>query len=253
MNGVRATPSVSVPVCAVTSVVPVCVVSRCVFTSVAKCVLRRTHRAGERRHVRETSCVRATPCASTTPCATLSETPRTNEPPCASGVVASVPACVLPGTPCVKGAPQVEETTCAREAARVFEPPCVDETPRVSAPACVSSVVSVSEARVSDRPCVRVTACVRSLYTREMSVAMREYAAASPVVGMNVNGKVLCSLGLVARRCARVEWRQRLRLWRAKCRVAAVVAFGTVPGLHGRARVVRAVPRTRPPRARLRW
>ena len=44
--------SVSVPVCAVTSVVPVCVVSRCVYTSVARCVLRRTHRAGERRCVR---------------------------------------------------------------------------------------------------------------------------------------------------------------------------------------------------------
>ena len=32
--------------------VPVCVVSRCVFTSVAKCVLQRTHSAGERRCVR---------------------------------------------------------------------------------------------------------------------------------------------------------------------------------------------------------
>ena len=121
-----------------------------------------------------------------------------------------MPACVLPGTPCVKGAPQVEETTCARDAARVCEPPCVDETPRVSAPVGVSGVVCVYEARcVSDLPCVRVTACVRSLYTREMSVAMREHAAVSPVVGMkgNVNGNV-CSLGLVARRCARVEWRQ---------------------------------------------
>ena len=44
-------PRVSVPVCVVASVVPVCVVSRCVFTSVAKCVLRRMHRAGERRCV----------------------------------------------------------------------------------------------------------------------------------------------------------------------------------------------------------
>ena len=68
---------------------------------------------------------------------------------------------------------------------------------------------------------------------------------------MNGNG-IACSLGLVARRCARAEWRQRLRLWRDKCRVAAVVANGTVPGLHSRARFVRAVPRTRPPRARLR-
>ena len=175
--------------------------------------------------------VRAAPC--------MSETP--SEPPCASGVVTGVPACVLPGTPCVKGAPQGEETMCAREVARVCEPPCVDETPRVSAPA---GVVCVSEARVRVRPCVR-TACVRSLYTREMSVAMREHAAASP--GARVNGNVIeCSLGVVARRCAWRERRQRLRLWRAKCRVAAVVVNGTVPGLHGRAWMVRAVPRTKP-------
>ena len=81
--------------------------------------------------------------------------------------------------------------------------------------------------------------------------AMCEHAAASPDVRMNAN-LIVCSMGLVARRCARVAWRLRLRLWRAKCRVAAVVVIGTVPGLHGRARVVRAVPRTRPPRARLR-
>ena len=58
---------------------------------------------------------------SATPCAR--ETPRMDEAPCASGVLTSVPECVLPGTPCVKGAPQVEETTCAREAPRVCEPP----------------------------------------------------------------------------------------------------------------------------------
>ena len=44
-------PGVSVPVCVVTSVVPVCVVSTCVYMSVAKCVLQRTHSAGERRSV----------------------------------------------------------------------------------------------------------------------------------------------------------------------------------------------------------
>ena len=184
-----------------------------------------------------------------TPSATPSETPRTNKPPCASGVVASVPACMLPGTPCVKGAPQGEETTCAREAARVCgPPPCVDETPRVSAP---TGVVCVNEARVSERPCGRVTACVRSLYTRQMSVAMREHAAASPGVRMNGNA-IESSLGVVTRRSVWREWRLRLRLWRDKCRVAAVVAMGTGPGLHGSVRVVRAVPRTRPPRARLR-
>ena len=174
-------------------------------------------------------------------------------PPCASGVVTGVPECVLPGTPCVKGAPQGEETTCARETARVCEPPCVVETPRVSAPAGVSGVVCVSEARESDRPCVKVTACVRSLCEREMSVGMREHVAASPGVSVNGNAMV-CSMSLVARGSlsARRAWRLRLRLWREKCRVAAVVVNGTVPGLHGRARVVRAVPRTRPPRARLR-
>ena len=164
-------------------------------------------------------------------------------------------------------------TTCAREAARVCEPPRVCETPRVSAPVCVrkarcvqgapqeetagaSDTARVCEARcvdetprVSERPCVRVTACVRSLYTREMSVAMREHAAASPGVSVNV---VECSLGVVTRRSVWAEWRRRLRLWRDKCRVAAVVVIGTGPGLHGSARVVRAVPRTRPPRARLR-
>jgi len=257
----------------------VCVVSRCVFTSKLKCVLRRTHTGSVRVCAKAPSCgsaptsvpeppsVEETPCASpcmeepscmsVTPCATPSESPCMDEPlsvneaPCASGVFTSVPACVLPGTPCVKGAPQGEETTCVQETARVCEPPCVDETPRVSAPA---GVVCMSEARVSERPCVgcvKVTACVRSLYTREMSVAMREHATVSPVVGLN---GVVCSLGVVTRGSlsARHEWRLRLRLWREKCRVAAVVAIGTVPGLHGSARVVRAVPRTRPPRARLR-
>ena len=93
--------------------------------------------------------------------------------------------------------------------------------------------------------------CVRSLYTREMSVAMHEHAAASPGVGMN--GNVMeCSLGVVTRRSVWREWRRRLRLWRDKCRVAAVVVIGTGPGLHGSELVVRAVQRMRPPRARLR-
>ena len=181
------------------------------------------------------SCADETPSAS--PC--VEEPPSMSEPPCAGGVFASV----LPGTPCVKGAPQREETTCAREAARVCEPPRVCETPRVSAPAGVC----VYEARVSERPCVGCvrTACVRSLYTREMTVAMHDHAAASP--GVNGN-EIACSLGLVARRCVRREWRQRLRLWREKCRVAAVVAIGTVPGLHGSARVDRVLCHGRDPR-----
>ena len=165
-------------------------------------------------------CVRGR-SVSATPC--VDETPSVSGTPCASGVFVSVPACVLPGTPCVKGAPQVEETACAPETARVCEPPCVEETPRVSAPV---GVVCVSEARVSERPCVmRVTACVRSLYTREMTVAMREHAAASPGAGMNGN-VIECSLGIVTRRSVWAEWRRRLRLWRDKCRVAAVVPIG---------------------------
>ena len=84
--------------------------------------------------------------------------------------------------------------------------PRVVETRRVSAPAGVSGVVCVSEARVSERPNVRVTACVRSLYTREMSVAMHEHAAASPGVGLNV---VECSLGVVTRRCVWAAWRRQ--------------------------------------------
>ena len=81
----------------------------------------------------------------------VSETPCVDETPCVSDVFASVPECVLPSTPCVKGAPQPET-------ARVCE------TPRVSALAGVSGMVCVSEARcVSERPCVRRTACVRSL------------------------------------------------------------------------------------------
>ena len=220
----------------------------CVFTSVLKCVLQRTHSGSVRACAKAPSCMDETPCVKETPSA--SETPCMEATPCASGVVASVPECVLPGTPCVEGAPQAEETTCTRETARVCEPPRMSETPRVSAPACVGSMVCVSEARrVSERPNVRKTACVRSLCVREMTVAMREHAAASP--GVNVS-LVACSLGVVARRCAWVVWRRRLRQWRDKSRVAAVFAIGTVPGLHGSERVVRAVQRTRPPRARLR-
>ena len=128
--------SVSVPVCMVPSVVPVCVVSRCMFTSELKCVLRRTHagsvRARERRCVPGATSVSVPPCLdetpsvspseeaspcldetpSVTPCVEeppcVDEPPSTSESPCASGVVASEPACVLPGTPCVKGAPQAE-------------------------------------------------------------------------------------------------------------------------------------------------
>ena len=161
------------------------------------------------------------------PC--MDETPCVDETLCVSGVFASVPECVLPSTPCVS------------------EGVCVTEAPRVSAPACVSGMVCVSEtARVSERPGVRRTACVRSLCVREMTVGMREHAAASPGVSV-----MEWCLSVVTRRCAWVEWRRRRRQM-DKGRVAAVVALGTAPGLHGSERAVRAVQRTRPPRARLR-
>ena len=60
---------------------------------------------------------------------------------------------------------------------------CMKETPRVSVTACVSGMVRVSEAR-----CVSGRACVRSLYVREMTVGMREHAAASP--GVSVTPRV---------------------------------------------------------------
>ena len=202
-------PSVSVPVC------------------VFKCVLQRTHSTGERRCVRGATSMSETPCVKETPC--VNETPGMSEPPCVSGVVTSVPWCVLPSTPGVSGSP------------------CMSETPRVSVTACVSGMVCAREtARVSERPSVRGTACVRSLCVREMTVGMREHAAASP----GVNLMEWC-VSVVTRRCAWVEWR-RLRRQMDKGRVAAVVALGTAPGLHGGEREVRAVQRTRTPRARLR-
>ena len=118
----------------------------------------------------------------------------------------------------------------------------MNETPRVSVTACVSSMVRVSEAR-----CVRGTACVRSLCVREMTVGMREHAAASP--GVNV---MSWCVSVVTRRCAWIEGRRRQRQTRDEGRVAAVAVLGTAPGLHGGEREVRAVQRTRPPCARLR-
>ena len=166
-------PSVVTSVIVPSVKVPGCVVSTCVYASMAKCVLRRTHSGSVRVCAKAPPSVEETPCVDETPCARA--TPSASETPCVSGVVMSEPENVLPSTPCVKGAPQPET-------ARVCEARCVGETPRVSAPACVSGVVCVSEARrVSERPCVRrKAACVRSLCVREMSVGMHEHAAASP-------------------------------------------------------------------------
>ena len=100
---------------------------------------------------------------------------------------------------------------------------------------------------MSEARCVRETACVRSLCVREMTVGMREHAAAFPRVSV-----MEWSLSIVTRRCAWLEWRQRRRQTRDKGRVAAVAIMGTVPGLHGSEHEIRAVQRTSPPRARLR-
>jgi len=88
---------------------------------------------------------------------------------------------------------------------------------------------------------------VRSLCVREMTVGMREHAAASPGVSV-----MEWSLSVVTRRCAWVEWRRRRWQTKDKGRVVAVVASGTAPGWHSSERAVRAVQRTRPPRAHLR-
>jgi len=165
----------------------------------------------------------------------VTETPCVEETPCVSGVVAGVPKCVPSSTPCVS------EGVCVTEA------PCMSETPRVSVTACVSSMARVSEQPgVSEARCVRGTACVRSLCVREMTVGMREHATACPsVMEWCVSVVTRGSLS------AWVEWRRRRRQ-RDKGRVAAVAVLGTAPGLHGGEREVRAVLRTRPPRARLR-
>ena len=77
-------PSMSVPVCVVTSVVPVCVVLTCVCTSVAKCVLQRTHSVGAR------ACEWATAC--------VTEAPRVDETP----VCGSDPVCEWCGGECAR-------------------------------------------------------------------------------------------------------------------------------------------------------
>ena len=100
---------------------------------------------------------------------------------------------------------------------------------------------------MSERPSMRETACVRSLYVREMMVGMHEHAAASPGVSV-----MMRCLSVVTRRCAWVEWRRQRRQTKDKGRVAAIVVMGTAPGLHGGEREGRAVQRMRPPRARLR-
>ena len=73
----------------------------------------------------------------------LKRAPCVEETPSVSGVVTSVPGCVLPSTPCVNEAPRVREAVCVSETVCVDEAPCVSETPRVSVPTCVSSMVCV--------------------------------------------------------------------------------------------------------------
>ena len=153
--------------------IPSVVVSVCVYTSVAKCVLKRAHSVGERLCVKETACV--------------------------------------------------------------------------SEMAGVSNMVCMGEmACVREKPCVRETACVRQRYEREMAVGMREGAAASPCPSVRA-----WYVSVVARRSACVKWRRRRHQTRDKSRVAAVAISGTMPDWHSSEREVRAVLRTRLPRARL--
>ena len=154
----------------ITTVVPVCV-----FTSVVKCVLQRAHSVGAR------VCVRAATCGKETP--RVTETPCVKEIPCVSGVVASMPKCVLPSTPCVS------------------ETPCANGRPCVSGTTCAKE-----RARVSEAPCVRGTACVKSLYVREMTVGMREHATACPRASVMVRCVSLVTRGSLS---AWMEWRRR--------------------------------------------
>ena len=162
-------------------------------------------------------------------------------------VFQSVAKCVLQCAHSVGARVCVRATGCVDEAPCKEENPCMNETPSVSEKGCVSGTTCAGEmSRVSERPCVRGTACVRSLCVSEMTVGMQEHAAASP------SGSVLSwCVSVVTRRCAWVEW-QRRRRQMDKGRVAAVVVSGAAPGLHGSEHEVRAVLRTRPPRARLR-
>ena len=108
---------------------------------------------------------------------------------------------------------------------------CVSGRPCVSGTTCASEM-----ARVSEWPCVRETACVRSLCEREMTVGMRENAAASPCPSVMSR-----CVSVVTRRSACVKWRWGRRQKRDNGRAAAVAISSTVPGLHGSEREVRAV------------
>ena len=77
-----------------------CVVSKCVYTSVAKCVLQRAHSVGAR------ACVRATPRVRETVC--VSERVRMKEAVCVSERVCVNEARCVRGTACVR-------SLCVRE------------------------------------------------------------------------------------------------------------------------------------------
>ena len=173
----------------------------------------------------------------------VARTPIANVPVC---VVSSVSKCVLKRTQSVGEMASMSEKVCAREAQCVKETACVSEMACVSSMLCVGEMACVDETPVvSERRCVRGTACVRWRYEREMAVSMRENATACESV------MVRC-VSVVARGslCARVQ--RRRRQIRDKGRRAAIAVLGTAPGLHGSEREVRAVLRTRPPRALLR-
>ena len=57
LRGMEAPGALEVARFPITSVVPVCVVLKCVYTGVVKCVLQRVHSVGARACVRATACV----------------------------------------------------------------------------------------------------------------------------------------------------------------------------------------------------
>ena len=160
--------------------------------------------------------------------------------------VGPVELCELGGESAVNGC------TPSLGGKKTLGPLVVARIPSVIGPMCVVKSVSVMAcmgemAGVKETPCVTETACVRERYESEMAVGMRENetATACPSVMTRCISIVTC-------RSAWVAWRQRRRQTRDKGRVAAVAVLGTVPDWHSSAHEVRAMLRTRPPRARLR-
>ena len=101
-------PSANVPVCVVTGVV-----SKCVFNSVAKCVLQCANSVGERLCVKETARVKETPSVSNMVC--VGEKECLSERPCVRKTACVREKVCVDETPCVGERVCVRETACMRE------------------------------------------------------------------------------------------------------------------------------------------